>query len=267
MIGDNTDRSWEKLGRQDPYYGVLTGEKFRSSKLDAGARQEFFASGSVHMAELLQRIETTLGPVARGRALDFGCGVGRLAIPLRRDVGFAEVVGVDISESMLHEARRNAQEAGLGQICFVPSDDELSRIDGAFDFVHSFIVLQHIPVVRGEVIVGQLVKRLAPGGVAALQMPFARRSGPLRSLANYTRVHVRPLHMLGNVVQGRPWNEAPMQMNHYDLNRLFVILHECGLARVTVEFMDDGGNIGAYLLLRRPASERSDSATKTADYP
>ena len=52
MIGDNTDRSWEKLGRQDPYYGVLTDEKFRSSKLDAGARQEFFASGSVHMAEL-----------------------------------------------------------------------------------------------------------------------------------------------------------------------------------------------------------------------
>jgi len=67
-------------------------------------------------------------------------------------------------------------------------------------------------------------------------------------------VELKGRHMLGNVVQGRPWNEAPMQMNHYDLNRLFVILHECGLARVTVEFMDDGGNIGAYLLLRRPAT-------------
>jgi 2-polyprenyl-3-methyl-5-hydroxy-6-metoxy-1,4-benzoquinol methylase len=48
------------------------------------------------MVALLQRIETTLGPVARGRALDFGCGVGRLALPLVRDAGFARVVGVDI---------------------------------------------------------------------------------------------------------------------------------------------------------------------------
>jgi 2-polyprenyl-3-methyl-5-hydroxy-6-metoxy-1,4-benzoquinol methylase len=253
MIGDNTDRSWEMLGRQDPYYGVLTDEKFRNAKLDAGARQEFFASGSVHMAALLQRIEATLGPIARGRALEFGCGVGRLAIPLKRDAGFAGVVGADISESMLQEARRNAQDANLGHIDFVLSDDQLSRLDGAFDFVHSFIVLQHIPVARGEVIVRRLMESLAPGGVAALQLPFARRSGVLRNLANYTRVHVRPVHMLGNLLQGRPWNEAPMQMNRYDLNKLFVILHECGLARVIVEFMDDGGNTGAYLLVRRPA--------------
>jgi hypothetical protein len=60
--------------------------------------------------------------------------------------------------------------------------------------------------------------------------------------------------MLGNLMQGRPWNEAPMQMNRYDLNSLFVILHEsAGLARVTAEFMDDGGNTGAYLLLRKQA--------------
>jgi hypothetical protein len=58
-----------------------------------------------------------------------------------------------------------------------------------------------------------------------------------------------------------------MQMNHYDLNRLFVILQDCGLTRVTVEFMDDGGNIGAYLLLRRPVSQRTDSDIKTAHQP
>ena len=252
MIGDDTDRSWEMLARTDPYYGVLTDEKFRREKLDAGALDAFFASGSVHMAALLQRIEATLGPVTRGRALDFGCGVGRLAIPLRRDARFAGVVGVDIAESMLQEARRNVQKAGLDHIEFVRSDDELSRLEGSFDFVHSFIVLQHIAVARGEVIVRRLVGRLSPGGVAALQLPFARRSGPLRNAANFARVHVRPLHVLANLMQGRRWNEAPMQMNRYDLNRLFVILCECGLASVTAEFMDDGGNTGAYLLMRRP---------------
>jgi 2-polyprenyl-3-methyl-5-hydroxy-6-metoxy-1,4-benzoquinol methylase len=253
MIGDNTDRSWEMLGRTDPYYGVLTDEKFRSAKLDAGARQEFFASGSEHMDALLNRIETLLGPVARGRALDFGCGVGRLAIPLARNLGFGGVVGVDISQSMLQEARRNAKEVGLDQIDFVLSDDALSRLEGAFDFVHSFIVLQHIPVARGELIMRQLVERLTPGGVAALHIPFARRTGPLRDLANYARVRVRPLHVLGNLLQGRPWREAPMQMNRYDLNKLFVTLHGCGISHVTAEFIEDGGTTGAYLLLRKPA--------------
>jgi len=253
MIGDNSDRSWETLGRTDPYYGVLTDQRFRRAKLDASALEEFFASGSVHMAGLLRRIERVLGPVSRGRALDFGCGVGRLTLPLVRDADFAEVVGVDISESMLQEAQRNARDTDLGRIEFVLSDDQLSRLEGAFDFVHSFIVLQHIPVARGEVIVRQLIQRLAPGGVAALQLPFARRSGLLRNLANYARVHVRPLHMLGNLIQARPWNEAPMQMNRYDLNNLFVILYECGMGSVTAEFMDDSGNTGAYLLLRKPA--------------
>jgi len=59
--------------------------------------------------------------------------------------------------------------------------------------------------------------------------------------------------MLGNLIQARPWNEAPMQMNRYDLNNLFVILYECGMGSVTAEFMDDSGNTGAYLLLRKPA--------------
>jgi SAM-dependent methyltransferase len=253
MIGDNTDRSWEMLGRTDPYYGVLTDDKFRRDKLDARALHEFFDSGRAHIVALLERIEATLGPVPRGRALDFGCGVGRLTIPLRRDAGFAAVTGMDISESMLQEARRNEQQAGCGRIDFVSSDDNLSRLDGSFDFVHSFIVLQHIPVARGEVIVRRLVKRLSPGGVAALQLPFARRSGPLRSLANHARVHVRPLHIAANLIQGRRWNEAPMQMNRYDLNRLFVNFHEMGLTHVTAEFMDDGGNVGAYLLMRKPA--------------
>jgi len=31
--------------------------------------------------------------------------------------------------------------------------------------------------------------------------------------------------------------------------------------------MDDGGNIGAYLLLRRSASQRTDSQIKTAHQP
>ena len=148
MIADNSDKSWETLGRTDPYYGVLTSERFRSKNLDASARDEFFASGSQSMVDLLKNIEGKLGPIARGSALDFGCGVGRLVLPLAAELGFESATGVDISPSMLAEARKNADRAGLKNIEFVVSDDGLSRLQGTFDFIHSFIVLHEGADVR-----------------------------------------------------------------------------------------------------------------------
>lgn len=257
MLSNNTNAAWETLGRTDPYYGVLTEDRFRSGQFDAAARQAFLDSGRAHMTGLLHRIEALLGPVARDKALDFGCGVGRLALPLKKDCGFAKVTGVDISESMLAEARRNAVRDNLDNLEFLLSDDSLSRPGGGFNFVHSFIVLQHIPVVRGQSLVRALIKQLAPGGVVALQLPFFREVSVLRSVVSYVRVRVLPLHIATNVLKGRPWNEPPMQMNRYDMNSLLRIFRDSGLPQVAAEFMDDGGNIGVYLLARKPTSQRS----------
>ncbi len=82
MLGDNSDESWEVLGKQNPYFGVLTSEQFRADRLDENFKREFFSSGADHVAWLLKTVESNIGPVARGRALDFGCGVGRLTLPL-----------------------------------------------------------------------------------------------------------------------------------------------------------------------------------------
>ena len=253
MLGDNSDRSWEQWGKTEPYYGVLTSEKFRRAKIDPAARREFFTSGSAHMAALLERVEALLGPVSRGSALDFGCGVGRLTLPLAREGRFSMVTGTDISKSMLQEAERNAQESQISNIEFLISDDKLLRLTGSYDFVHSYIVLQHIPVARGEMIFRQLLGRLAPGGVAALHMPIQRSVGAIRNLTNFLRVRALPLHVISNLLQRRPWNEPLMQMNQYNMNSLFEILIEFGIPQATTEFMNNGGNIGAYLLVRNRA--------------
>ncbi len=42
-----------------------------------------------------------------------------------------------------------------------------------------------------------------------------------------------------------------MQMNRYDMNSLLNIFHGCGMPSVTAEFLDDGGNVGAYLIARK----------------
>ena len=41
----STDTEWENWGKKDPYFGVLTNEKFRSQKLSDESRIEFFESG------------------------------------------------------------------------------------------------------------------------------------------------------------------------------------------------------------------------------
>ncbi len=40
-----TDIHWEKWGKKDPYFGVITNEKFRIKNLTQEAKKEFFESG------------------------------------------------------------------------------------------------------------------------------------------------------------------------------------------------------------------------------
>ena len=49
-----------------------------------------------------------------GDALDFGCGVGRLVLPLARR--YRTVVGIDISDAYIAEAVRNRDKHGLTNI-------------------------------------------------------------------------------------------------------------------------------------------------------
>ena len=167
-----TDIEWEKWGARDPYFGVLTDPKFRAAALTDAAREEFFAMGRHHVDHVLHIIRCHLeGGFVPTRTLDFGCGVGRLLLPFARLGG--EVVGVDISPSMLAEAKRNCDQAGLANVVLAPSDDTLSAVDGDFDLVHTCIVLQHIEIARGLRIFEQLVRRVRPGGgIGAIHITF-----------------------------------------------------------------------------------------------
>ena len=106
----SSDRDWETWGADDPYYGVLTHAQFRKGAIDAH-RDEFFASGTAFVTDLLARYQHHCGELPRGRALDFGCGVGRLTLAFAPH--FAHVDGLDVSPSMLAEARQFMELAPL----------------------------------------------------------------------------------------------------------------------------------------------------------
>ena len=197
-----------------------------------------------------------VGQIRRGSALDFGCGVGRLALPLATEAGFAHVDGVDVSVSMLMEASANAERMAVENVGFIESRVLFGSMDQLanhrlYSFIHSFIVLQHIPPGKGYVIFRGLLDRLELGGVIALHFPYFRKVPSLRKFANYVRVRSSLLHYLGNLLQRRPLAEPPMQMNRYDINKLFLICQEYGLDSISINFLMDSGNHGVYLIGRR----------------
>jgi SAM-dependent methyltransferase len=241
----STDTDWENFARTDPYWAVLTSDRFRRDKFDAGARTAFFASGEEHIRCVLNTARMFIDPgFTPRRALDFGCGVGRLLLPLAQRC--AEVVGVDVSETMLREAGANCRAAN--NVTLVKGDDDLSGVTGAFDLVHTMMVLQHIPVARGVRIFRRLVELVAPGGCGALHVTYGpapptpvRPGGWFRAVARAVVGPFRP----------RPAEPREMQMNRYPLSDLFQILQEAGANQVHTTFMDQGGVYGAVLVFRK----------------
>jgi len=94
--------TWEKLGRRDPFWAVLT---LRRCKHNRWEPEAFFETGRREVEEALAYVRGLGVELRFGRALDFGCGVGRLCRALGER--FDEVVGVDIAASMLDVARQH----------------------------------------------------------------------------------------------------------------------------------------------------------------
>ncbi len=245
-----SDRAWQQWGDQDPYFAVLTDASLHRERLTPEALEAFFRSGEAHVRGVVEDIRRHLDPAfAPRRALDFGCGVGRLLLPLAAMA--EEAVGVDVARGMLDEAGRLAAARGLSNVTLVESDDTLSRVAGGFDLVHSFLVLQHIPVDRGERIIARLLELVRPGGVAALHVPYARVTGRGRRLAAWVQRTVPGTRGVVNLLRGEPWGRPRMEMNTYDLNRVMGLAEGAGVTAVHTRFTPDGEYRGVLLLLRK----------------
>jgi len=252
----NTDKEWEKWGQRDPYFGVLTDPKFRSGNLDSGTKAEFFATGGQHVARVMGKIHKFIDSDFKPElALDFGCGTGRVTVAMAEIA--RKVVGIDISDSMLKEAEANCRALNVENTEFYKSDDRLSAIQKfKFDFIHTFIVLQHIPVDRVRVIFSQLLHLMKDGAVGAIHLTYAdrvfsanqglkpdnlstRANGIYRSLRGIAR----------NIVY--PGKDPRMQMNTHGLNQLYFMLQSGGVEEMFTEFTDHGGVLGVFLYFRK----------------
>jgi precorrin-6B methylase 2 len=241
-IMSKTDRAWKKWGEADPYYGVLSNPEYRGKNLTADSLSRFFASGEEHIDKVFSSIRSRIAAdFSPNLAVDYGCGTGRLVIPLARRC--REVIGIDIARAMLVETERNCSSLGLANVRVLEPAQALKGLTGV-DLAHSYIVLQHIRPAIGMKIVADLVAALAPEGCIALHVTYERSVGPLHKFANWMRHHIPGAHTAFQLAQGRPISDAPMQMNQYPLNKLLQFLQENGFRQLHLEFTDHGGFLG-----------------------
>ena len=164
------ERTWEKLGKIAPYYSVLTAEEFKPENLSAENLTAFFDSGREHMARLIEIVRELSPEFAPGTAVDFGCGVGRTTIPLAEISSM--VIAVDIAAEMLRQAGKNCEARHLTNVTFLTTEAFFQLPAGSVNFVHSFIVLQHVPVSEGYQIIAKLISILGNGGIGAIHVTF-----------------------------------------------------------------------------------------------
>ena len=229
---DHTKKTYEKLGREDPFYAVLTVPKFRNNGWDRG---EFFATGDAEIREILRYIrDLDLHPLPQ-RALDFGCGVGRLTQALAQH--FEHVVGVDIAQSMVAKALELNNHGD--RVEYVVNSVDHLRIfaDASFDFIYSSITLQHIPPDANRNYVAEFMRLLSPGGIAVFQVPNGKAYNPGSLGERWYRLRRQHLRRFWKALRGKPQYE----MHYIPRAEVESIISKGGAKMVDVQTFGRGG--------------------------
>jgi len=126
-------------------------------RADAYARLEF--PGTYYLA--YRDLPAIIGKHVRGtKALDFGCGAGRSTRFLLA-LGFDPVLGVDIAEHMVAQARERDPQ---GEYRLVPDGDLSGVASGTYDLVLSVFTFDNIPTMEKKVTLFQSLKCLLKTG-------------------------------------------------------------------------------------------------------
>ena len=155
---------WDHAAREDAMFNIIT---FADKANGGWTAEEFFAHGQVEIDAAMDRLKTLHLGEGHGRALDFGCGIGRLTQALANH--YDRVDGVDISQEMVTLAVEHDRH---GCTYHVNQTEDLALFeDDTFDLVYSMIVLQHMPQHLQRGYVREFFRVLKPGGVAMFEMP------------------------------------------------------------------------------------------------
>lgn len=204
--------------------------------------------GGVEGRERLRLLSEVMGPSTRGLlaevgipagsiCLDVGCGGGDVTFELARLAGpTGRAVGVDLDETKLDIARREAGQQGLSNVVFRARDVTAWQPDELFDLVYARFLLTHLTDPTALLLA--LRRHIRAGGVAILEDidfrgHFAEPACP--ALLRYVEWYTTSVHR-----RGADPNIGP---------RLPGLLREAGFDDVQMRLVHPAALVGGIKLL------------------
>lgn len=243
----HTKTVWEKLAREDPFWAVLTDPDKSGNRWQV---EEFFATGEKTVALDIAAITREVTDLAKGCALDFGCGVGRLTQALAGY--FFHVTGVDVAAPMIEQAQKHNRCGERVSYHHNPASDLKLFADDSFDFVYSIITLQHIPppLIRGYL--KEFCRVCRPGGVIFFQLPT---HGPERSW-RYSWYPPTAWMRIKRLFLKKTALMPEMTMNGLKKDEVLSILHRFGAERIQATPYNATGDLKSFSYLAIMGSGR-----------
>jgi ubiquinone/menaquinone biosynthesis C-methylase UbiE len=128
------------------------------------------------------------------QALDAGCGTGAFLLPLARRLApqGATVIGLDLAEGTLGQARTSVRAEGLEVDCVIGDVETLPFGEGAFDLVLANYMLYHVPDLDRAV--AELRRVLRPGGTLLAATNGQNHMSELWQLAEQALIRLGASH-------------------------------------------------------------------------
>ena len=170
-----TQEIWTQLGEDEPYWSVLSDNRFLSENIGEEEIREFYENGKENVKQIVATLIRN-GMADKEEELkncditEIGCGCGRITGSLANV--FHHVTAVDISKGNLAVAKNTISNNNV--MFQMISVDEYRKLPKA-DVVYSYLVLQHNcpPVI--EYMIDTMLKMLKPQGIAMFQVPTYER--------------------------------------------------------------------------------------------
>ena len=231
-MSNKPDRAWDRFAAREPFFAAVSDPELQRANLTPERLRRFYASGERLVGWMLGTIDAALVPqFAPMSALEYGCGPGRLALPLAARPG--SVVAVDIADAMLTAARAEADRRALSHIVFQRPED-FFQSPRTFDLVVCYHVLQRLPRTDALALLRRLLSTIAPDGVGVFQWCCASGEPAVVQASRWLREHVPGVNRVANQLRGKPADEPFVPTHLYGVEEMLAEFAAAGLSPVHV---------------------------------